>query len=214
MTLDLEGLPEEDPDTRTLRELDRIMTERFKPDEPARAQLIPLLREYANLSRTLYQRVMNLRADEIDRFDRLLEQIGMETGLIPFEPPEPDETLAGDWNLMDAIGDLEQTLIGRAEDCELLAARIASSQHVELTDGERLALERRQVEHELARTRVRLRETREAYRTAHTRLLKGVKDPDEELRLMEECVDAGRRHRETQEAISRLEKQLKGLEEK
>lgn len=214
MTIDLTGIPALDPQADELRELDRLMGEAFQPDKRARAALIPLLREYARLSRELHRQVSALRAHETDRFDQAVARLAAAHGFdTEFSVIDAGADLARVWELLDEVGECESTLTGRAGSCELLAAEIASRQHVDLTDGERHALELRRLSQERGDACRMLGRAKTDYATLHDRLLKGGKNPDEESAVLSDLLDAVQRYRQAQKTIKRLDERIWKLEE-
>ncbi|MBT1162817.1 hypothetical protein [Bifidobacterium sp. SO1] len=213
MTIDLDGVPEADPQSEMLRELDRLMRERYRLDAGRRAKLVPVLREYARLSRDLHRRLAEIRSNEIDRFDRTVEKIGDETGIVSELPVEPDRTIGRDWELMDEIDSLELTLIGRAEDCELLAASISERQDTPLEPGEKLALHRRLLYERLAEANRKRAELRDEYAKRRCDLLHAGYDLDLNLKALTTLKEIAEDYRDARRKKERLERELKNTEE-
>ncbi|MBT1162113.1 hypothetical protein [Bifidobacterium sp. SO1] len=213
MMIDLDGVPETDPQAELLRELDRLMGERYRLDAEARAELVPVLREYARLSRDLHRRLATIRSNEIDRFDRTVEEIGNETGIVSELPVEPDRTIGRDWELMDEIDSLELTLLGRAEDCELLVASISERQDTPLEPGEKRALHRRLLYEKLAEANQRCGQLRDEYGRRRRDLLHAGHDLDLNLQALTSLKQVAEDYRDARQKKERLERELKETEE-
>ena len=177
--LDMSDVPEKDQDVEDLRVLDRLMRDRFTPDVKARAELIPVLRGFAEQARLLYRLATGLRAGEISRFDSALETASTETGInTDYLDVDASPDLANVWALLYEVGDSEATLLGHAESAELLAAFLADDERIQLTPRERAALDRERLYALRRETAANLRDALALYRAARRTLMSKADDPD------------------------------------
>lgn len=211
--LDMSGVPEKDQDAEDLRELDRLMRDRFTPDVKARAGLIPVLRGFAEQSRRLHRLAAGLRAGEISRFDSTLETVSARTGIgTEYLCADACPELARVWNLLDELDDGELTLIGRSETAELLAAFLADDTGIQLTPMERDALDRRRLYMLRLEAGRNLQDAMRLYRQTRRRLTAkdNDTDPDGETGLLADLLSYARGIRLLRDRIDDIDRRLDG----
>lgn len=207
-------MTEDDPmveEQATFRELEAYVADRFKPDEAGRSRLVPLLRDYVDLSQRLHRELAAIRAREINRFDRTIERAARDRGLVSDVPVEPDRELGETWELMDAIDSLEQTLTGRADDCQLLAALINQHQNLPLDETERRALRLRFLHHRHAQTLQQAVQLKTQWTMERRRLAHAGYDIDLNHQTLTRLTDLSNQYRQTRSELQQLEQEIETL---